>query len=62
MKIFQLLTTKTGVVREFKGHTKKVFSVCFSPDGEYALSGSVDNTARLWDVKTAKCYGFLKDI
>ncbi len=52
---FQLLTTKTGVVREFKGHTKKVFSVCFSPDGEYALSGSVDNTARLWDVKTAKC-------
>ena len=52
---FQLLTTKTGVVREFKGHTKKVFSVCFSPDGEYALSGSVDNTARLWDIKTAKC-------
>ncbi|SOD96445.1 caspase family protein [Spirosoma fluviale] len=27
-------------------------SVCFSPDGRYALSGSYDKTIKLWDVAT----------
>jgi WD40 repeat protein len=39
-----------------------VNSVCFSPDGRYALSGSGDDTLRLWDVETAKSCGNLKDI
>ena len=30
-------------------------SVSFSPDGRYALSGSYDETLKLWDVKTGKC-------
>ncbi|MBA3954497.1 WD40 repeat domain-containing protein [Candidatus Dependentiae bacterium] len=36
------------------GHTEGVTSVAFSPDGKYALTGSADNTARLWNVNTLK--------
>ncbi len=34
---------------QFDGHLAVVFDVAFSPDGRYILSGSYDNTARLWD-------------
>ena len=33
------------------GHTALVRKVTFSPDGTRALSGSDDNTMRLWDLK-----------
>ncbi len=36
------------------GHTMFVSSVCFSPDGKYALSGSWDNTLKLWNISTGK--------
>ena len=32
----------------------KIYGVAFSPDGRLALSGSLDKSARLWDVQTAK--------
>jgi WD40 repeat protein/tRNA A-37 threonylcarbamoyl transferase component Bud32 len=32
----------------FHGHTAKIISVAFSPDGRCALSGSLDGTMRLW--------------
>ncbi len=32
------------------GHTSEVYSVAFSPDGKHIVSGSGDNTLRLWDV------------
>jgi WD40 repeat protein len=41
-------------IKRFEGHTKEVTSVCFSPDGRYALSGSVDETIRFWEIKTGK--------
>src|ERR1039458_7214185 len=34
------------------GHSEMVNSVAFSPDGRWALTGSEDNTARLWEVAT----------
>ncbi len=29
--------------------------MCLSPDGRFALSGSLDNTLKLWDVATGRC-------
>jgi WD40 repeat protein len=34
------------------GHNDRVRSVAISPDGRYALSGSEDNTLKLWDIET----------
>lgn len=36
------------------GHASRVTSVAFSPDGRFALTGSWDNSARLWEVETGK--------
>ena len=36
----------------FEGHTREVYSVSFSPDGQTLASGSADTTIRLWDVET----------
>jgi hypothetical protein len=40
------------LLRSFSGHTDWVNSVAFSPDGRSALSGSKDETLKLWDVVT----------
>ena len=40
--------------KKLRGHTKKVESVAFSPDGKTLVSGSRDKTIRLWDVATGK--------
>ena len=42
----------TGEVEaELKGHMNYVMSVAFSQDGSQVVSGSVDNTVRIWNVK-----------
>jgi WD40 repeat protein len=35
-------------------HNSPVTSVAFSPDGKYVVSGSDDNTARIWEVSQGK--------
>ncbi|MCH6554363.1 MAG: hypothetical protein IH793_09435, partial [Acidobacteria bacterium] len=42
------------VQRNLKGHTGKVSSVVFSPDGKTLASGSHDNTIKLWNVETGQ--------
>jgi WD40 repeat protein/uncharacterized caspase-like protein len=36
------------------GHASGITSVALAPDGKYLLTGSLDNTACLWDVATGK--------
>ena len=35
----------------FRGHTKKVVTLCMNPTDESFLSGSLDKTIRLWDIR-----------
>ncbi len=42
-------------VHTFEGHKSIVCSVCLSLDGRWALSGSWDETLRLWEVATGRC-------
>ena len=39
------------------GHTDRVHSMAFSPDGHTLVSGSYDGTVRLWDVATHRQIG-----
>jgi WD40 repeat protein len=43
-----------------KGHKQQVFCVAYSPDGRTLASGSVDETIKLWDLKTGKERATLK--
>lgn len=45
--------TNYGIAKKaLKGHNHFVSDVVISSDGQFALSGSWDNTLRLWDLST----------
>ncbi|GAA5902270.1 WD-repeat containing protein SWD2 [Sporobolomyces salmoneus] len=46
-------------LRYFKGHTKRVVSLAMSPQDDTFLSGSTDDTIKLWDLRTATSQGHL---
>lgn len=49
------LFLKTEPVKTLTGHTNYVFSVNYNPDSNLIVSGSFDETIRIWDVKSGKC-------
>jgi len=51
----RLVDIESGeTVQQFDGHTNRVNSVAFTPDGEGVLTGSADSTIRLWDIDTGQ--------
>ena len=42
------------VLKVFKGHTDRVFSVAISTDGGKIVSGSSDDTVRVWSAETGQ--------
>ncbi len=49
----------TGDVTEASGHSDDIRALTFSPDGTLLGTGSVDRTARLWDVATGAPFAVL---
>src|SRR6266849_4207080 len=43
-----------SLLRIYAGHTGRVRSVAFAPDGSRVLTGSDDSTARLWETTSSK--------
>jgi len=53
-------TEDQALLRIFAGHTHGVTSVAFSPDGRLLLTGSDDDTARLWETSRGKALATLQ--
>ena len=47
--------TKFTCLQTLKGHSDYVHSVAYSPDGSRIISGSDDNTIKIWDVNIGTC-------
>ena len=43
-----------------RGHTKRVVTLCMSPTDDSFLSGSLDKTIRLWDLRSPNCQGLMQ--
>jgi WD40 repeat protein len=41
-------------LKTFKGHLGPVFSVSFLNDNNFVISGSSDNTLKLWNMQTGE--------
>ncbi|MBT3337034.1 MAG: PQQ-binding-like beta-propeller repeat protein [Anaerolineae bacterium] len=53
IRIWELASVMEGdstLWKIYRKHTRGVFQIDFSPDGKTLLSGSGDNSARLWDI------------
>ncbi|KAG0309524.1 hypothetical protein BGZ97_013042 [Linnemannia gamsii] len=44
-----------------RGSLSDIYDIAWSPDGRFIISGSIDNTARIWDVRDAKCIHVIAD-
>ncbi|OVA15925.1 WD40 repeat [Macleaya cordata] len=43
-----------NLIYSFNGHREPVYSVAFSPNGEYLASGSLDRSMHIWSMKDGK--------
>ncbi|XP_068664602.1 protein ANTHESIS POMOTING FACTOR 1 isoform X2 [Aristolochia californica] len=47
-------------LRYFKGHKDRIVSLCMSPINDSFMSGSLDHTVRLWDLRVNACQGLMR--
>jgi len=47
-------TVSMKMVRRFEGHTDGITDLCFSEDGKWLISASMDGTLRIWDISLAR--------
>jgi WD40 repeat protein/serine/threonine protein kinase len=59
VRLWELATGKC--LRIFEGHEDGVRVVTITPDGQRAVSGSLDKTVRIWDLATGECLQILKE-
>ncbi|KAI3512908.1 hypothetical protein L1887_20230 [Cichorium endivia] len=52
IRMFDVVALK--MVRKFEGHTDRITDICFSEDGKWLMSSSMDGTLRIWDVILAR--------
>lgn len=48
------------VVRQLWGHSNRITSLDFSPDGRWIISAALDSTLRTWDLPTGGCIDGIK--
>jgi WD40 repeat protein len=48
-------------LRTLSGHTEVVYAAAFRPNGRELATGSLDKTARIWNVDTGQCLRIIKD-
>ena len=58
-KVDSVLQGDLALWQLHKEHTRGIFGIAFSPDGKRLLTGSGDNSARLWDVYGEKMESIL---
>ena len=58
----KLWNLRDRILTTFSGHTDKVNSVTFSPDGETLASGSDDRTFKVWDISGEQIIATLEHI
>ncbi|EDO18707.1 hypothetical protein Kpol_1055p64 [Vanderwaltozyma polyspora DSM 70294] len=56
--IIDVVTQK--IVRQLWGHSNRITSLDFSPDGRWIVSASLDATMRTWDLPTGGCIDGLR--
>ena len=57
--VFQDVRATDRLIAVLSGHSQRVFSAVYSPDGSRILTASADTTARIWDSATGAQLGVL---
>ncbi|KYO22818.1 chromatin assembly factor 1 subunit B [Alligator mississippiensis] len=57
----QLNKENWTVVKTLRGHLEDVYDICWTTDGNYMASASVDNTAIMWDVNKGQKVSILNE-
>ncbi|XP_003961900.1 chromatin assembly factor 1 subunit B [Takifugu rubripes] len=57
----QLNKESWSVFKTLRGHIEDVYDICWTRDGNFMVSGSVDNTAVMWDVNKGQKLCILND-